>query len=286
MYHATVAYITMLGQKITDAKGKMGVDLDRLDPLLSTTILGRPLRYLEAVESTQDVVRLAAQTGAAEGLTVVAGQQTSGRGRADRSWWSPPLGGLYMSLLLRPALQASQVNWITMAATLGTAEAVELSSDLTVGIKWPNDLILRGRKLAGVLAESAFSGPQLEYVVVGLGLNVNTDFAGHPELAQVATSLRTELARVVDISALLAAILARIEHHYLALKQGLSPQPAWTQRLVNLGRPVTATAANGQQLSGVAYQVQPDGGLCIRLPDGRHEVIQAGDITLGHAARS
>jgi BirA family biotin operon repressor/biotin-[acetyl-CoA-carboxylase] ligase len=185
-----------------------------------------------------------------------------------------------MSLLLRPPLQTNQFNWITMATTLGAAEAVEMSSNLTVGIKWPNDLVLHGRKLAGVLAESAFSGQRLEYAVVGLGLNVNIDFAEHPGLSEVATSLRAELARAVDMTSLLATILARMEHHYLALKQGLSPQPAWARRLITLGQLVTATRADGSTISGIAEQVFPDGALRIRLQDERLELLQAGDVTL------
>lgn len=250
--------------------------------MLKTRLLGRPLRYLATVESTQDLVRAAANAGAAEGLVVVAGEQTAGRGRSGRSWWSPPIGGLYLSLLLRPDLPGVHTPWLTMCAALGAADAVAATCGLRPDLKWPNDLEMGGRKFAGILAEGAFSGDQLAYAVVGLGLNANVDFADQPELRSIATSLQQELGYGVDLSALLAAILNGIEAHYLAMRHGVSPVAAWSARLVTLGRPVIARGHDGRQLAGVASSVLPDGALCIRLDNGTEEIVRAMDVTLSY----
>ena len=247
---------------------------------LRTSLLGRPLIYHDWVESTQDIAREAARAGAREGLAVVAGQQMAGKGRAGRSWWSPPAGGLYLSLLLRPNLPGELVPWTTMALALGAVEAIELVSGLVVDIKWPNDLQWQGRKLAGVLAEGAFIGDRLDYVVAGIGLNVAIDFSAQPDLAGIAVSLETAAGRPVDAGELLAALLERTEQHYLAMRVGHSPLPAWQARLHTLGRPVTVRAADGRTLQGVAGAVLVDGGLRIDLDGGGSEVVRASDVTL------
>lgn len=247
---------------------------------LHTTLLGHPLIYLDSVASTQDVVRQAARDGAAEGLAVVAGQQTAGKGRAGRAWWSPPQGGLYLSLLLRPDLPGDLVSWTTMALALGAVEAIEAVCGVRPDIKWPNDLLVHGRKLAGVLAEGAFTGSRLDYVIAGVGLNLAVDFGQRPELAGIAVSLHTVAARPVDRAELLAALLERTETHYLSVRAGQSPLAAWQARLHTLGQPVTATLAGGGVLRGVAAAVLPDGGLRIDLDGGGSEVVWASDVTL------
>ncbi len=153
------------------------LDITKVQRMLSTSQLGRPLRYLPSVASTQDVAREAALSGAPGGLAVVAGQQTAGKGRSGRAWWSPPTGGLYVSLLLRPVLPPEHVSWVTMCLALGAAEAIETVCGLRPDLKWPNDLEWQGRKLAGILAESAFTGNHLDYVIAGIGLNVAVDFS-------------------------------------------------------------------------------------------------------------
>lgn len=256
------------------------LDQPSIEARLRTSLLGRPLVWLASVASTQDVVRIAAREGAAEGLAVAAGEQTAGKGRSGRSWWSPPAGGLYLSLLLRPDLPGEQVPWTTMALALGAAEAIEQVCGLAVDIKWPNDLQWQGRKLAGVLAEGAFIGDRLDYVVAGIGLNVAIDFSGQPELAGSAVSLEEAAGWPVDAAELLAALLWRTEQHYLALRAGHSPLAAWQARLHTLGHAVSARAANGQVYHGVARAVLPDGALRIELDGGGSAVVRASDVSL------
>ncbi|HNS03310.1 MAG TPA: biotin--[acetyl-CoA-carboxylase] ligase [Anaerolineae bacterium] len=253
-----------------------------IEERLRTSLLGRPLVCLKSVESTQTIVREAARRGEAEGLAVVAGQQTAGKGRAGRSWWSPPSGGLYLSLLLRPNLPGDLTSWTVMTLTLGAAEAIEQLYGLPVAIKWPNDLLIQGRKLAGVLAEGAFIGSRLDYVVAGIGLNVATDFSSQPELADTAISLEAALGAAVDPASLLVALLEHSERHYLAMQAGVSPLAAWQARLDTLGRPVTVHLADGRLVHGVAGAVLPDGALRIDLDDGGSQEVRAHDVTLRH----
>ena len=260
------------------------VDQAALTARLNTTLLGHPLICLDSVPSTQDVVRQAAREGAAEGLAVVAGQQTAGKGRSGRSWWSPPNGGLYLSLLLRPNLPGDLVSWTTMALGLGAAEAIEAACGVRPDIKWPNDLQHQGRKLAGVLAEGAFTGDRLDYVIAGIGLNVAVDFRERADLANIAVSLHTVAGELIDPVELLAALLERTEAHYLAVRAGQSPLAAWQARLHTLGRPVAARMAGGRVLHGVAAAVLPDGALRIDLDGGGSEVVWASDVTLREQA--
>ena len=245
------------------------------------TQIGSTLTVLPVVDSTQNVAREAALRGQPEGLAVVAGQQTAGKGRLGREWWSPAEGGLYVSLLLRPRITPDRLGWLTMVVSLGTAEAIEAVCGVSPDLKWPNDLTWRGRKLAGVLAEASFADGQVSYVIAGIGLNLQMDFALRPDLAQRAVSLREITGRPVPIEPLLQALLARIEAHYLALHDGVSPQPLWAARLRNLGQTVSVTTSEGKTLVGVAEGVEEDGRLVLRLADNSMLVLSAGDVTLG-----
>ncbi|MCA9871858.1 MAG: biotin--[acetyl-CoA-carboxylase] ligase [Anaerolineae bacterium] len=246
-----------------------------------TKVIGSTVTVLPVVDSTQTVVQDAAQRGAAEGLVVVAGQQTAGKGRLGRDWWSPAEGGLYVSLLLRPRITPDRLGWITMAVSLGAAEAIEMVCSVRPALKWPNDLTWRGRKLAGVLAEAVFVAGQISYVIAGIGLNVQTDFSQRPDLAMQATSLYKITSQPIPIKLLLETLLARIETHYLALQEGISPQPRWAVRLATLGQTVTITTMAGETLAGIAERVEDDGRLLLRLADGDARVVSAGDVTLG-----
>lgn len=255
------------------------------DPLLHitppTTLIGSTLTVLPVVDSTQNVVRAAVLHGQAEGLVVVAGQQTAGKGRLGRDWWSPAAGGLYVSLLLRPRIAPDKLAWLTMIVSLSAAEAIETVCGVSPDLKWPNDLTWQGRKLAGVLAEASFADGQISYVIAGIGLNLEMDFSQRPELAQRAVSLHAITGQPMPVEPLLLALLARIEAHYLALHDGVSPQPLWSARLSNLGQTVSITTMAGETLVGVAERVEEDGRLVLRLADDSTQVLSAGDVTLG-----
>ncbi|PKO22330.1 MAG: biotin--[acetyl-CoA-carboxylase] ligase [Chloroflexi bacterium HGW-Chloroflexi-1] len=222
-----------------------------------------------------------AAAGAAEGLLAVADEQTAGRGRLARTWWAPPGSNLLMSLLLRPSIPPSQAGQLTMCLGLAAVEGIETVTGLRPALKWPNDLLLNGRKLGGMLSELRLDGERLDYAVLGLGLNVNLAFGGPDvpaDIAATAISLSAALGRPVDRLSLLVAILARCETWYDRLLSGAFPHRAWADRLDTLGRAVTVMLPNGP-LCGVATGVTPEGALLVRDAAGRVQAVWSGDVT-------
>lgn len=255
---------------------------------LTTRRLGRPTIWLATTGSTNDVAHERAAAGAPDGLLVVADEQTAGRGRLDRRWWSPPGCNLYLSLLLRPPIPAHRAGQLTMALGLGAVEGIEAVTGLRPALKWPNDLLLAGRKLGGMLTELSLDGERLVYAVLGLGVNVNVAFGPRspaaptpldpdPQLA-AAISLAMALGQPVDRLALLAAILARCEAWYERLLAGESLHTAWADRLETLGQAVIVTTPGGV-LRGTAVGVTPEGALLLHGAEGTVQTVWAGDVT-------
>lgn len=263
----------------------------RIEEALGPGTLWRKVVYLPSVGSTNDVAKDLVAQGASEGTVVVADVQTAGRGRMGRRWLAPPGACLLCSLLFRPALSLTQANRLTMLCSLAAADAVENVAGLRVALKWPNDLIIESRitnhksrnwrKLAGILTETGVMGKRLDFVVVGIGINVNVLPEVLPNLAPGATSILAETGQRVDRVALLAALLAGVERRYEALRAGASPHQEWAARLATLGQPVQATTSAGV-FTGVAESVDEDGALLLRTPDGRLHQLLAGDVTLAH----
>lgn len=254
---------------------------DGLSAQLGTTIIGRELRFLPSVGSTNDLLKDAARAGAAEGLVLVTDEQTTGRGRRGRSWTAPAGSSLLLSILLRPGwLPASDAFLLTMLAAVAAAEALE-HCGATVGLKWPNDLQIAGRKLGGILVETELRDDRIDWTVLGCGINVNWDPRDDPALATTATSLRLALGRPVERRALLTALLQRLDQHYLALRRGARTalSAAWRARLTMLGQPVRVETPGGV-LEGVAEDVTHAGVLLVRTADGVCHPITAGDVTL------
>ena len=148
---------------------------ETISAALTTRQLGRSLLWFTQIGSTNDVAHDQARSGAPDGLLIVADEQTAGRGRLDRRWWAPPGSSLLMSLLLRPALPPSRAGQLTMCLGLAAVEGIEAVTGLQPALKWPNDLLLDGRKLGGMLTELRLDGEQLAYAVLGLGINVNVN---------------------------------------------------------------------------------------------------------------
>ena len=255
----------------------MSLDLALVEKRLTTNFIGRRLIYLARVSSTQDVARSEAKEGAPEGTTVLAEEQTAGRGRLGRSWASPPGTNLYLTLVMRPPLE--RLRSLSIVAPLAAAQAVEETTGLSPRIKWPNDVLIGGRKLAGVLIETELSGRSPNYSLVGIGLNVNLDVDRVAEIAGIATSLRRELGREVVREEVLAALLNRFEALYVEAERGPAVYAAWRSRLETLGRQVRVTF--GEQVEeGLAEDVDAEGSLILRRPDGSKVTIAAGEVTL------
>ena len=184
--------------------------------------VGTQLTYLDTCPSTNDLMKAMAEAGAADGTVLVAGEQTRGKGRLGRSFTSAANKGVYLSALLRPDLPPEALLPLTGFTAEAMGGAVRRVTGTEPGIKWVNDLLLNGKKICGILTESAFgAGGRLQYVVVGVGLNVNYDMADFPEeLRSLAGSLKTELGRAFDLAALAAAMIEALDELYAALLTG------------------------------------------------------------------
>ncbi len=232
-----------------------------------------------SIPSTQDWVRRWARLGAQEGLAVQALAQTAGRGRLQRSWWSPPGAGLYISVLLRPDIPLTQASQLTMLVALAAIDACEQTAGVTPQPKWPNDLVLQGRKLAGVLAEIEQEEGRLLFAVLGLGLNVDVPFAGTP-LAGTAISLSEGAGQASSLAQVRDAYLAALADRYRRFRAGESPHEAWRRRLYPLGQRVRIDQAGQLPLEGAAFDVHPQGGLLVRDDAGLVHTIWAGDVVV------
>jgi BirA family biotin operon repressor/biotin-[acetyl-CoA-carboxylase] ligase len=257
---------------------------DRLD----ATELGRHLtgtwrriEWYPEVDSTQRVARELAHEGAAEGTVVIAEAQTAGRGRLGRRWHSPPDANLYCSILLRPTLPPGVVPQLALVAGLGVAEAIG-SLGLRPALKWPNDVLLHGRKAVGILTEMEAELERVRFVILGIGVNVNTRAADFPPyLRDTATSLALAAGRPIDRLAFTATMLASLERLYgrfLAAGFG-SLRAEWEARDVLHGERVTATAA-GTDVTGRVVGLDDDGALRVAVRGGEVRRIVAGEVTL------
>jgi BirA family biotin operon repressor/biotin-[acetyl-CoA-carboxylase] ligase len=254
---------------------------------LNTLILGRRIELYEQVSSTNDIAKADAKRGEPEGLVVLAEEQVRGRGRMGRTWTAPPGSSILCSVLLRPRFSPEQAFYLTIAAALAIYRAVGRPTTddhvkLQAAIKWPNDVLVNGRKVAGILSESEFVGGEWRYAVVGFGINANLQDEELEELravAPVATSLSAEWGVEVDRTLLLARVLTELEGLYLALQSGqFGPvYDEWVLALESVGRRVTVNNGRGM-ISGQALRVERDGSLVIKTDAGFEQSVLAGDV--------
>jgi BirA family biotin operon repressor/biotin-[acetyl-CoA-carboxylase] ligase len=245
-----------------------------------------PLEVLDRVPTTMARAAELGEAGAPEGATVVAEQQTSGRGRLGRSWVAPPGTGLLVSVLVRPALAPADLWLVASLAGVALVDAVgELASRAPrsprVGLKWPNDLLLDGRKAAGLLAEAGIHGGRLGWVALGMGANVNQSLEDFPpEVAELATSVALATGARVDRAELLGAWGARFEAGYRQLGAGAT-QPllaAYRDRLETLGRQVRADRVAGGPVVGTAVDLSAGGNLVVLTGTGARVEVATADV--------
>ncbi|MHB1293724.1 MAG: biotin--[acetyl-CoA-carboxylase] ligase [Anaerolineae bacterium] len=249
---------------------------------LHTRVIGRHLEVYDEIDSTNSRALLLARQGAPDGLVVLADVQTAGRGRLGRRWQASPGSSLLMSLLLRPPLEPQQAMRATMLCALGALEGIRRIAGLEARVKWPNDILLGEGKVGGVLTEVGLRGRRLDYLIVGMGLNVNLEVASLTDLLAPAASLKSGAGRSIARLALCAAILEAIDARYTRLGEGWSPHEEWRSYLDTLGRQV-AVGTPEEVIEGVAEDVDADGALLVRQEDGTLCTVLAGDVTLrGH----
>src|SRR5262245_11355464 len=205
-------------------------------------IVGRDIRVFEKTNSTNDVVEKLARDGVAEGVVVFAEAQSQGRGRLGRRWISPPRRGLWFSVLLRPNLRPQAATQLTVAAATALVRAIRDQTGLAPEIKWPNDILIRGRKVAGVLTELSAELDHIKYLILGIGVDMNQTASEFPvELRKVATSLRIETGRHVNRADLAASILRELDCDYERIRRRQFAKLAdeWEEQCITLGRRVS-----------------------------------------------
>src|SRR5262245_9591070 len=257
------------------------LDLAALQRLLTTQTFGRTLYILPSTTSTNDVVKALAQHGAPEGTVVVAEHQTHGRGRYGRTFASPAGVGIYLSLLVRPQIATIRLPQLTLAIAVATAEALVESCALPVGLKWPNDVTIHGKKVAGILSEAVLGAGVSPVVIIGIGINVNTTLEHlPPELHQHVTSLALASGHPWPRLPLMAVLLAHLERLYQVFQQGdiTSIQQRWLHYGSIIGRQVRF-AYESSAGTGTVVGLDEAGALLVQNLDGIQQRLVAGEIT-------
>ena len=252
---------------------------------LNTSVLGkRGIHYFRQTDSTNNRAKLFASEGAPEGTLVVAEEQTRGRGRRGRQWFSPPGEGIYTSIILRPSISPNEAPKLTLMASVAVAEALLAMTSLAITIKWPNDILINGRKIAGILTEISTEMDRIDYVVIGVGINVNTPRKSlPPDIEDTATSVFMETGKPFPRIALLRAYLEWLEIYYEIFRtKGFEPvMKRWKSLAGIIGRHISVDLIDRVR-TGEVLDVDKDGFLILRGQDGTIERIISGDVTLLH----
>lgn len=248
---------------------------------LKTDFVGRRVYYYERTTSTNEIARDLADCGSSNGLLVVAEEQTGGRGRLGRGWFSPYGKGIWCSVVLYPPVNPANAPPLTMLSAVAVARAIREVTGIEAGIKWPNDLLLEDKKVCGILAEMNAEMERVNYLIIGMGINVNIeDFP--EEIRDMATSLKIHTGRHVSRVELLQAVLKEMEQFYkIWLEYGFGPiRKAWKEMCIMLHRRVRV---NGMKdiVEGWAEDVDENGNLVLRLADGSLRRLVAGEVSLG-----
>ncbi len=252
---------------------------ENLQQCLDTTLIGRKLFFFESIDSTNACAKTLAQAGTPDGTVVVTEFQTHGRGRHGRPWTASPGENLLFSVVLRPSISRASAGLLTFFAAVSVARGIEQVCEKPIECKWPNDLLFNGRKTCGILLENSLDNGNVDYAVVGVGINVNqSEFDG--DLGRRATSLALELDRQVDRTRLFSSIMTSMESAYRDVRNAefSALLDEWNARCTMFGRQVTV-AQNEGRITGKAVGLNTDGGLILETPAGIR-TIYAGDISL------
>lgn len=241
----------------------------------------KDVRFLEETESTNKSALTMAYHGAPEGTAVIADAQTAGRGRLGRLWISPPGKNIYVSLILRPAIDPSSASQITLVAGVAVAEMLNTYCPGRIELKWPNDVLANGRKLCGILAESRVTAEKVEYVVVGIGINVNME-PGHfdESIREIATSIRMEAGAEIPREEVVARLFWSLDRIYrLYLETGFGAiREKWLDCSGMIGKDITVSSPDGL-VKGTVVGMGAEGQLTY-LHEGKIKSLTAGEITI------
>jgi BirA family biotin operon repressor/biotin-[acetyl-CoA-carboxylase] ligase len=245
-----------------------------LEQNLKTRYMGRDVHFLPITTSTMDEARKLAEQGAQNGAAIIAGKQETGRGRMGRSWLSPE-GSLATSIILHPLANALYLlPAITSVAVYNAVGRMGVKAS----IKWPNDVLISGKKVCGILIENGFNAGNLVYSIAGIGINVNFETTRFPEIADIATSLSVELGKQVSIPEVALNLYSEMEKLYDRIGEPDFIMSEWIGHMGTIGRCVSVNTGSGT-LEGVAESVNPGGNLVLRMDDGSMREVVAGDVS-------
>ncbi|NQX64853.1 biotin--[acetyl-CoA-carboxylase] ligase [Paenibacillus alba] len=249
---------------------------------LKTKVLGQKVHVYGAVDSTQTIAHALVASGAPEGTIVLAEEQTAGRGRMGRAWHSPPGKGIWMSMVLTPRVPVYFMPQLTLLSAVALCRSIQKVCQVEIGIKWPNDLLIKGKKVSGILLESSGEDERLKYVIAGIGISVNLKTEDYPEeLRNIATSLAIESGQEISREHLVQAFLQEFEDLYaLYMDKGFAPiRLLWEALSVTLKRPIRTYSPSGP-IEGIADSLDDSGALTVITANGEKIKIYSGDIEL------
>ncbi|MBL7073418.1 MAG: biotin--[acetyl-CoA-carboxylase] ligase [Candidatus Omnitrophica bacterium] len=244
---------------------------------LGTDIIGKQkIWHYESLESTNNTAYELAEKGEPEGTLVVAETQTLGKGRLGRKWISPKNGGIYFSLILRPEMESDKVPVITLVAAVSVQKAIKKVCGISAGIKWPNDILIGGKKVCGILTELKAQPDMVDFLILGVGINVNTEIK---KLPPEATSLKNESSRSVSRIKLMRRVLTEMEKDYQKMKnEGFMPIREECKKLSTiLNKQITVKEYNSE-FEGFAKDIDEKGALIVQKKDGTRKRVFSGDV--------
>jgi BirA family biotin operon repressor/biotin-[acetyl-CoA-carboxylase] ligase len=270
-----------LGYQLVSSPDVLHAD-DLLARLGKTKVIGRDIRVFQETTSTNDVIEKLARDKVKQGVVVFAESQSKGRGRLGRKWMSPTGKGLWFSVLLRPDLRPQETTQLTVASATALARAIQSQTGLKPEIKWPNDILIGGKKVAGILTEMSAELDRVKHVILGIGLDVNQSVSEFPaDLRKLATSLKIESGKSVSRAELAIKILQELDDDYVRVCDGDFARLAdeWQERCTTIGQQVTVHIGD-RRIRGRAESLDDDGALLLRTEHGRIERIIGGDVLL------
>ncbi|MDO4344969.1 MAG: biotin--[acetyl-CoA-carboxylase] ligase [Eubacteriales bacterium] len=252
-----------------------------LESRMETEWAGRKVISLEAVDSTNNYAKNVAEQGAAHGTLVVTEEQNGGKGRRGRGWVMPRGTSVAMSIVLRPEIAPQHASMLTLAAGAAVAWAIREVTGLEAGIKWPNDVVVNGKKICGILTELSMEMERIHYVVIGMGINTNIT-AFPEELRETATSLQLELGRPMNRAELICAVMKKFEKSYekfIETQDMTLLMEDYQKLLVNIGRQVRVLEP-GNEYTGTAKGIDRLGQLLVQREDGTVTAVYAGEVSV------
>lgn len=260
----------------------MNLNQEYLRKNLAGKFIGHPLYYYEEIGSTNDEAFHLGVAGAPEGTVLIAESQMAGKGRMQRVWYSPPGANIYTSIILRPMFEAPRAPQISIAAGVAVAEILEDYCPGKVRLKWPNDVLIEGKKICGILAQMKMSGGDIDFIVVGIGMNINLSYEQFPkDIQKIATSLSIETGREISRADLIIHLYENVAKWYRELAQyGFDPvREKWLSLSCMIGQPVSVMFQD-ERVSGRAVGLSEDGSLVLLTNQNETRLVSAGDATI------